>query len=124
MTDEHLAAFFFDAQDPVQRRYEALRAFFAEGHPSAEVAEQFGYSPGTFRNLCSEFRRNPHQVFFVSPRTAPRPTPERDRVRELIVMLRKQNMSIYEISEALLKLESGKFYPAAAVIPGVRSISA
>ena len=38
-----------------QRQYEALRAFFLEGLPSAEVAQRFGYSTGSFRVLCHQF---------------------------------------------------------------------
>ena len=81
--------------------YEALRAYFFERRPSHEVARNFGYSPGSFRVLCHEFRRDPEPQFFASPKPGPRTQPKKSPARELIVTLRKQNHSVYEIAEAL-----------------------
>jgi len=36
----------------LHRQYEALRAYFVDELPSKEVAERFGYAPGSFRVLC------------------------------------------------------------------------
>ena len=36
--------FFLNPTDPMQRRYEALRASFVEGLSAHEVATKFGYS--------------------------------------------------------------------------------
>ena len=63
--------FFLDAQTPRQRTYEALRAYFVEERPSHEVARAFGYSPGAFRVMCHQFRRERAPVFFVSPSRGP-----------------------------------------------------
>jgi transposase len=81
--------------------YEALRAYFLEGHPSHEVARAFGYSPGSFRVLCHQFRRDPHPEFFVSLKRGPREQPKKSKAHDLAVALRKQNHSVYEIAEAL-----------------------
>jgi hypothetical protein len=81
--------------------YEALRAYFFERRPSNQVARDFGYSPGSFRVLCHEFRRDPAPRFFASPLPGPRTQPKKSPARELIVTLRKQNHSVYEIAEAL-----------------------
>ena len=83
--------------------YEALRAYFLEGHPSHEVARAFGYSPGSFRVLCHQFRRDPHPEFFVSPKRGPREQPKKSKAHDLAVALRKQNHSVYEIAEALIE---------------------
>jgi DNA-directed RNA polymerase specialized sigma24 family protein len=48
--------FFLEPQSPAQRQYEALRAYFHDELSSAEVATRFGYSPGSFRVLCHQFR--------------------------------------------------------------------
>jgi len=40
-------------------------------------------------------------MFFVSPKRGPRSQPKKSAAREMIVHLRKQNYSVYEISEAL-----------------------
>ena len=46
------ARFFLEPEGPLQRQYEAFRAYFVEALPSREVARRFGYSPGSFRVLC------------------------------------------------------------------------
>ena len=81
--------------------YEALRAFFLEGHPSQEVAHAFGYSPGAFRVLCHQFRRDPHPQFFLAAPRGPRTQPKKSKARDLVLALRKQNHSVYEISQVL-----------------------
>ena len=81
--------------------YEALRAFYVEGHPSHEVAAAFGYTPTSFRVLCHQFRRGRLPEFFTTPRPGPRSQPRKSPARELVISLRKQNHSVYEISDAL-----------------------
>src|SRR5207302_6883196 len=65
--------------------YEALRAYFVEGRPSAEVAHDFNYSAGSFQVLCHHFRRDPEPIFFVSTRPGPRSQPKKTAARELVV---------------------------------------
>ena len=48
--------FFLEPSSPKQRQYEALRAYFVEQRPSAEVARAFGYSPGSFQVTGSPSR--------------------------------------------------------------------
>jgi len=93
--------FFVQPRSPKHRIYEALRAFFVEGRPSKQVARDFGYSAGSFQVLCHHFRRDPNPIFFVSPRHGPTAQPKKSAARELIIRLRKQNYSVYEISHAL-----------------------
>jgi len=81
--------------------YEALRAYFLEGHPSQEVARAFGYTVGAFRVLCHQFRRDPDPEFFVVAPHGPRTQPKKTKALDVVVRLRKQNHSVYEISEAL-----------------------
>ena len=92
---------FLVPSNSTHRQYEALRAYFVDGVPSAESAERFGYSPGSFRVLCHDFRQNPKREFFLPPGKGPHPTPTRERVRQQVVELRKQNLSIYDISRSL-----------------------
>jgi transposase len=93
--------FFAQPATPRQRQYEALRAFYVEGRPSAEVARRFGYSPGAFRVLCHAFRRGDLPEFFATAHPGPRQQPKKSRAHEQIVALRKRNYSVYEISRAL-----------------------
>lgn len=95
------AKFFLRPQNATHRQYEALRAYFVEGLPSSEAAAKFGYSPGSFRVLCSQFRKKPDRLFFVEPSRGPQASPKKDAVREQVIALRKQNLSIYDISQAL-----------------------
>jgi len=80
-----------------------LRGFFVEGQPSHVVARRFGYSPGAFRVLCHQFRRDPvkRDSFFQSIKHGPQAAPVRDRVRELAVAMRKKNLSVYDIQREL-----------------------
>jgi transposase len=93
--------FFLEAHTAQQRTYEALRAYFVEGRPSHAVARAFGYSPGAFRVMCHQFRRERAPAFFVAPQRGPRTQPKKSTARATIIALRKQNYSVYDISEAL-----------------------
>jgi hypothetical protein len=97
----HCRRFFAKPDTVRQRQYEALRAFYVEQLPSAEVARRFGYSTGAFRVLCHAFRRGELPEFFAATRPGPREQPKKNRAREQIVALRKRNYSVYEISQAL-----------------------
>ena len=57
--------FFSEPHSPRQRQYEALRAYFLDQLPSAEVAKRFGYTIGAFRALCYSFRRGELPEFFT-----------------------------------------------------------
>ncbi len=72
-----------------------------EGRPAQEVARAFGYSQNSFHVLCHHFRRESAPVFFVTPRHGPQAQPKKSAARDLIVRLRKQNHSVYEISQLL-----------------------
>ena len=96
-----LRRFFLQPRLPKQRQYEALRAFLIEGRPAKDVARAFGYSLSSFYVLCHHFRREPNPVFFVCPRRGPQTQPKKSAAHELIVQLRKQNHSVYAISQIL-----------------------
>jgi hypothetical protein len=98
-----IAHFFLAPENPLHRQYEAFRAYFVEGRPSHEVARCFGYTPGSFRVLCHEFRHDPDKQFrfFQSVAHGPRYAPARDPVRELVVAMRKRNLSVYDIQHEL-----------------------
>ncbi len=109
----NLAQIFLQPSGSLHRQYEALRAFFVEHLPARKVAQRFGYTYGSFRVLCHQFRQNPRREFFPTIPKGPRSSPKRDPVRERIVALRKQNYSIYDIQHALQ--ESGHQLSAAAI---------
>jgi hypothetical protein len=96
--------FFLSPQFPMQRQYEALRAYLVEEESSADVARRFGYSPGAFRVLCHQFRHDPQKraSFFRQPQRGPQSSPVRDRVRDLAVAMRKRNLSVYDMQRELI----------------------
>lgn len=110
-----LADRFLQPANSTHRQYEALRAYFVEGLPSAEAATRFGYTPGSFRVLVHEFRQDPQRAFFLAPAKGPQASPKGDRLRDRVVALRKQNLSIYDISTAL-RDEGHALSPAAVSV--------
>lgn len=56
MDDEHCRRFFLKPTQPLQRRYEVLRAFFVEHRPQADIATQFSLTPATVQSLIRDFR--------------------------------------------------------------------
>jgi Transposase DDE domain len=93
--------FFEEPASARQRQYEALRAYFLDQLATTHVAHRFGYSPGSFRVLCHDFRRDLLPDLFASPRSGPRTQPVKHRAFEQVIALRKRNYSVYDISLAL-----------------------
>lgn len=56
MDDSRCLRFFLEPADTLHRRYEALRAYFVERRPLKAIAQQFGYSYNTLRDVICDFR--------------------------------------------------------------------
>ena len=112
ITDSDIKRVFLEPANPTHRQYEALRAYFVEGLPSAETAVRFGYTPGSFRVLCHGFRQDLKRPFFLPVLKGPHVSAKRNTTREKIIELRKQNLSIYDISRTL-KEDDRRLSPAA-----------
>jgi hypothetical protein len=110
--------FFAVPEKSLHRQYEALRAFFLEGQPSHAVARRFGYTPGSFRVLCHEFRHDPEKrnSFFQEVKHGPQNAPVRDRVRDLTIAMRKKNLSVYDIQRELAVAGHGISINALAIL--------
>jgi transposase len=96
-----IARAFLEPKNATHRQYEALRAFFVDEASGKEAAERFGYTEGSFRVLAHQFRQNPNREFFLPPAKGPQKAPKQDKVRDMIVSMRKQNLSVYDISRIL-----------------------
>src|SRR3954447_4108007 len=107
-----LARRFLEPSNSTHRQYEALRAFFVDGVPSAEAAKRFGYTPASFRVLVHRFRNQIKPEFFAPTAREGRPPGKQVRLRELVITLRKQNLSVHDISHALAR-EGVSLSPAA-----------
>ena len=89
------ARVFLEPRNATHRQYEALRAFFVEGLKASEAAAKFGYTYGSFRVLCHDFRKDLEREFFLSSGQRGRePNPQRvaesASVREKIIALRSR----------------------------------
>src|SRR3954449_5654811 len=94
---------FLEPSNSTHRQYEALRAFFVDGVPSAEAAARFGYTPGSFRVLVHQFRHQPKRDFFIPSPSETRPLSKQKRLHEQVIALRKQNLSVHDISRSLAR---------------------
>ena len=92
--------FFLQPTSPTQRRYEALRAYLADGVPAATAAQRFGYTPAGFSSLVRDFRAGRLELF-PTTRPGPRRAPAKDAARARVLELRLTGHSIDEISAAL-----------------------
>lgn len=96
--------FFLHPQDPMQRRYEALRALIVEEQRPEEVAQHFGYSVHTLRALMRDSQKEALPSFFLPLKQGPKaPRSTTIQLKDRIVDLRKHNYSIDEIRETLLR---------------------
>ena len=96
--------FFLQPSDPMQRRYEALRSSFVDGLSAQEAADRFGYSVHTVNALRRDFKVGSLPPFFRPLVKGPKqPRSCTIQCKERIIELRKQNYSIDEIEEALLR---------------------
>jgi hypothetical protein len=67
MDDMRCREFFAQPTHPYQRQYEALRAIFLEGRSQKEVADQFGYTYDSLRQLVHAFRQQDDQTSASAP---------------------------------------------------------
>lgn len=107
---------FLEPANATHRQYEALRAYFVDKVPSRQAAARFGYTPGSFRVLCHQFRADPSREFFLPERTRAvppdRPASKTSRLRDKVVALRKQNLSVYDIAAVLAEMDQPLSPPA------------
>jgi transposase len=94
------AEYFTSPAGPLQRRYEALRCYFVEGASAPEVGRRFGYSPATVHQLASELRAG-RTEFFRSSKPGPKGPRKSGKVRDQVLALRAQDLSVTEIAERL-----------------------
>jgi hypothetical protein len=95
------AEFFTAPSGPAQRRYEAMRAYFVDEQPAAAVADQFGYSTASVHQMATLLRSGRMRLF-ADTRPGPKgPTKATGPVREKVLALRAQRLSVTEIAAIL-----------------------
>jgi hypothetical protein len=93
--------YFTRPSQPNQRRYEALRAYFTEDLTVAEAGARAGYTRASMASLLRDFRAGKLQLFTPPGRPGPKTAPAKDGARARVVELRREGLSVYEISSRL-----------------------
>src|SRR6266700_1183490 len=93
--------FFTTPAEVNQRRYEALRAYYVEDLTLAAAGERFGYTRSTMASLVRDFRAGRLELFTPPGKPGRKSAPAADRARGRIIELRRQGLSVHEISSKL-----------------------
>lgn len=72
-----------------------------EGAPLAEAAARFGYSPSALASLVHDFRASELALVAEAGRPGSKNAPKQDAARARLIELRRQGLSVYEISTRL-----------------------
>ena len=94
------AEYFTEPASAAQRRYEALRAYFLDNMPAAEVADRFGYSTASVHQMATLLRTGRLNLF-AGARTGPKgPRKATGALRDRVLELRAAGHSVTEIAAA------------------------
>ena len=97
------AEYFTDPAGAAQRRYEALRAYFLDEMPAAEVADRFGYSTASVHQMATLLRKG-RLALFAETRPGPKgPRKATGQLRQRVLELRAAGHSVTEIAGALTR---------------------
>src|SRR6266702_7460188 len=92
---------FAHPAQPNQRRYEALRAYLYEGASLDQAAGRFGYTPATLNSLARDLRAGKLALFAPAGKPGRKHAPKKDRALPRVIQLRRDCLSVYEISTRL-----------------------
>ncbi len=95
------AEYFTVPRHPNQRRYEALRAYFTEGLTVEQAGARAGYTRASMASLLRDFRAGRLELFAPPGKPGPKTAPAKDRARARVTELRREGLSVYEISSRL-----------------------
>ena len=95
------AEYFTAPGGAAQRRYEALRAYFLDEMPAAEIADRFGYSTASVHQMATMLRKG-KLALFAETRPGPKgPRKATGQLRARALELRAAGHSVTEIAAAL-----------------------
>lgn len=92
---------FAHPAQPNQRRYEALRAYLYEGACLDQAAGRFGYTPATLNSLARDLRAGKLALFAPAGKPGRKHAPKKDRARARVIQLRRDGLSVDELSTRL-----------------------
>lgn len=101
-----LGVFFTNLSHPLHKQYEALRALCVERKSVREVAKMSGYTELSINSLKRDFKQRLQngltaEYYFKDVEVGRKNRADKDAIREIIIKLRKQNISILDIKSAL-----------------------
>ena len=86
-----------------QRRYEALRAYLFEGASLQQAADATGYTRDALASLVRDLRAGRLTVFAPPGTPGRKSAPKKDAARGQVIELRRDGLSVYEISTRLTR---------------------
>ena len=97
-----IQAFFEKPTYPLQRQYEALRAYLYENLSAKEVAKRYDYSENSLYCFASKFKKqliagNVEERFFAPLSVGRPPKQHHNNIDQLIIELRKKYLSVPDI---------------------------
>ena len=84
-----------------QRRYEALRAYLFQGASLQQAADATGYTRDALASLVRDLRAGRRTVFAPPGTPGRKSAPKKDAARGRVIELRRDGLSVYEISTRL-----------------------
>src|SRR6266699_838038 len=94
------AEYFTQPVPSAQRRYEAMRVYFVDDMPAAQVAARFGYSTASVHQMATLLRGG-RMEFFAAAKPGPRGPRKAGQVHDRVLALRADGHSVTEIAAAL-----------------------
>lgn len=89
---------FLNPKSPQHKKYEILRAAIVEETPRGQIAKKFKTTIFTVNSYVRDFKEAPDtSKFFTMPNFGRKPSDEIKKAKELIVNLRKKNLSVPDI---------------------------
>jgi hypothetical protein len=114
--------FFFSPKTPLQKQYEALRAFYVDKLSEKKVLKMFRFSKNYFKKLRFQVLKQLKQgvdPFFIVKRKGPKERFTSKSVIQTIIAFRKKNYSIEDIQSALNALgEKLSLYAIDSILKG------
>jgi hypothetical protein len=86
-----------------QRRYEALRAYLHDGASLQQAAEATGYTRAALASLVRDLRAGKLTLFAPPGVPGRKSAPKKDAARGRVIELRREGLSVYEISTRLTR---------------------
>src|SRR6266478_5141649 len=84
-----------------QRRYEALRAYLHDGASLRQAADATGYTRAALASLVRDLRAGKLALFAPPGVPGRKSAPRKDAARGRVIELRREGLSVYEISTRL-----------------------